>query len=70
MYVVRVSEANETLTGDETMNANEINTATREQLADELAAAAEYTEDWRTATMDDLRERVQRIVPADEATEQ
>ena len=52
------------------MNANEINTATREQLADELAAAAEYTEDWRTATMDDLRERVQRIVPADEATEQ
>jgi hypothetical protein len=43
------------------MNANEINTATREQLADELAAACEYTEDWQTATMDDLRERVRRI---------
>jgi hypothetical protein len=63
MYVVRVSEADEHHPNQEieTMNANEINTATREQLADELAAACEYTEDWQTATMDDLRERVRRI---------
>lgn len=34
---------------------------TREQLADELAAAGEYTGDWRYADIDDLRERVALI---------
>ena len=40
------------------MNAQEIKNATREELADELAAAGEYTADWETAEMSDLRERV------------
>lgn len=40
------------------MNAAQMINATREQLAEELGAACEYTEDWQTATMDDLRERV------------
>jgi len=44
------------------MKRNEIETATREQLADELAAACAYTEDWQTTTMDDLRERVSRVI--------
>jgi F0F1-type ATP synthase membrane subunit b/b' len=44
------------------MTTDEIKTATREELANELAAACEYTEDWQTATMDDLRERVVRVV--------
>ena len=43
------------------MNANEIKTADRRELADELAAAGEYTEDWSTAEMDDLRERVESM---------
>ena len=51
------------------MNATEITTATREQLADELAAACEYTEDWETTTMDDLRDRVRQLnEPADPMT--
>jgi len=41
--------------------ADEIESATREQLADELAAACEYTEDWQITTMDDLRDRVRQI---------
>lgn len=43
------------------MNDDKIKTATREELSDELAAACEYTEDWQTAEMDDLRERVQLL---------
>lgn len=43
------------------MRTNEIKTCTREQLADELASAAEYTDDWQTATIDNLRERVYRL---------
>ena len=44
------------------MTKDQIRTATREQLAEELAAACAYTEDYMTATMDDLRERVRRLV--------
>ena len=43
------------------MTASKIQTATREQLADELGAAGAYSEDWETATMDDLRERVRAV---------
>lgn len=44
------------------MSQDEIRTATREELANELAAACEYTEDWETATMDDLRGRVSSLI--------
>jgi hypothetical protein len=47
------------------MTKAEIRTATRDQLADELAAAGEYTEDWKIATMDDLRHRVRLLVGAE-----
>ena len=40
------------------MTPQQIAIASREELADELAAAGEYTGDWREASMDDLRERV------------
>jgi hypothetical protein len=40
----------------------DIDAATREGLANELGAAGEYTEDWMTADMDDLRERVRRAI--------
>ena len=40
----------------------DVATATREQLADELAAAGEWTEDWQTVSMDDLRQRVRRAM--------
>jgi len=39
-----------------------VETATREQLADELGAAGEYTEDWETADINDLRSRARMIV--------
>ena len=41
------------------MTMSEIKTATREELADELAAACEYTGDWETASIEDLRSRVE-----------
>jgi hypothetical protein len=44
------------------MTTSQIDTATREQLADELAAACEPTEDWQTAGVEDLRERVRTLV--------
>ncbi len=44
------------------MQPNDIETATREQLADELGAAGEYTQDWETAELDDLRDRVRNLV--------
>lgn len=44
------------------MTLNEIETATAEQLADELAAACEYTEDWERCPIEELRERVRRLV--------
>lgn len=44
------------------MKTSEIDTATREELANELGAACEYTEDWETATMEDLQERVRRLL--------
>ena len=44
------------------MTLKEIETATAEQLAAELAAACEYTEDWERATLSDLKERVMRLV--------
>lgn len=52
------------------MSAQEIKEATREQLADELGAAGEYTGDWQTADLDDLRKRVASVVAVttDEAT--
>ena len=40
----------------------EIETATAEQLAEELAAAGEYTEDWERCPIGELRERVMRLV--------
>ena len=44
------------------MTLKEIETATAEQLSNELAAACEYTEDWERATLSDLKERVMRLV--------
>ncbi len=44
------------------MTRDEIKTATREQLAEELGAACEPTEDWETADVEDLRERVTALV--------
>ena len=44
------------------MTPDQIATATREQLADELAAATEYTEDWLAADLEDLRQRVRDVV--------
>jgi len=41
---------------------SDIDAATREELADELGAAGEYTEDWMTTDMDDLRERAKRAM--------
>lgn len=51
------------------MTENEIRTATREQLANELAAAAEYTEDWQTANIDDLQDRVRKLLAGEEANQ-
>ncbi len=39
------------------MTSFELSTATREDLASEIAAAGGYTEDWRTAEVSDLRVR-------------
>ena len=47
------------------MTNNEIKTATREELAAELAAQSAYTQDWETAEMSDLRDRVQAGRPGD-----
>ena len=44
------------------LNKKAIDIATREELADELAAAGEYTLDWEMTDMDDLRERVRRVM--------
>lgn len=44
------------------MAKRDVEAATREELADELAAACEYTDDWESATMDDLRERVRDLL--------
>ena len=44
------------------MKIGDIATATRDELSDELADAGEYTGDWKTADMDDLRERVHGII--------
>jgi len=40
------------------MNREYVELATREELADELGAAGEYTADWREADMDDMQRRV------------
>jgi len=44
------------------MTIEQIPTATRDELSDELASAGEYTGDWQTASMQDLRERVVRCI--------
>lgn len=44
------------------MTMKEIETATAEQLADELSAACEYTEDWERCGIDELRQRVRQLV--------
>ena len=40
---------------------------TREELADELGAACVYTEDWETAEIGDLRDRLAAIPMYDDA---
>ncbi len=47
---------------DDPIKLGDIDAATREELANELGAAGEYTEDWLTAEMDDLRERARRAI--------
>lgn len=44
------------------MTLDEIETATREDLSDELAAACEPTDDWETAEIGDLRKRVRALI--------
>jgi hypothetical protein len=44
------------------MTLKEIEIATAEQLADELAAACECTEDWERLPIGELRERMRRLV--------
>ncbi len=44
------------------MTSEQIETATREQLADEFAAVAEYTEDWATISIEDMRQQVRDAV--------
>ena len=44
------------------MTLKEIEIATAEQLADELAAACECTEDWERIPIEELRDRVMRLV--------
>jgi hypothetical protein len=44
------------------MTLKEIETATAEALADELAAGGQYTEDWERCPIEELRERVRRLV--------
>jgi len=51
------------------MTHEEIDVADREALADELGAAGEYTGDWRSATLSDLRERVRELVDRFAVTE-
>lgn len=46
----------------EMMTLQQIETATRDELADELGAACEPTEDWETADIEDLRRRVKELV--------
>jgi hypothetical protein len=57
-HVGRMVDKNTTRRRIEMMARDEIETATREQLAEELGAACEPTEDWETADASDLRERV------------
>ena len=44
------------------MTRHEIETATREQLADELAAACQSTEGWQTMPIEQLRADVLAVV--------
>ena len=44
------------------MTQEKASTANRDELSDELAAAGEYTGDWETAELADLRERVVRLL--------
>ena len=44
------------------MTLKEIETATAEALADELAAGGQYTEDWDRCPIEELRERVRQLV--------
>ena len=44
------------------MTEAQIKRATREELAEELGAGCEYTEDWETAGLDELRDRVRALV--------
>ena len=46
------------------LTKEQVERATREELADELAAAGEYTMDWESAHMDDLKARVMQTVAA------
>lgn len=44
------------------MMLKEIENATAEQLANELAAAGEYTEDWERCGLGELQQRVRRLI--------
>ncbi len=44
------------------MKYHEIEHASRVELAEELAAAVENTEDWETAHLEELRERVRELL--------
>jgi len=48
------------------MERDYVELATREELADELGAAGEYTADWREADMDDMQRRVVDLLQARE----
>ena len=51
------------------MTLKEIETATAEQLANELAAACECTEDWERCPIEELRDRVRQLVATYARTE-
>ena len=51
------------------MTLKEIETATAEQLSNELAAACECTEDWERLSLGELQERVRRLVATYARTE-
>jgi hypothetical protein len=44
------------------MTMQQIAAASREELAEELGYAGEYTADWETVEIGDLRDRVTRLV--------
>ena len=44
------------------MTLKEIEAATAEQLAAELAGGCEYTEDWERCPIEELRDRVRQLV--------